>query len=408
MKTNSKQQLEAICEGTEEVLPLDGLEKKLRRSAKTGKPLIVKFGVDPTSPDLHLGHSIALKKLRTFQDLGHKIILLIGDYTARIGDPSERIATRPQLSVGEIKRNAQTYTEQAFKILSKKRIKIDYNSRWFTKMTFADVLKLSAKFTVARLIERDDFAKRFKENIPISLHEFIYPVMQAYDSIVLKADIEVGGTDQKFNMLAGRGLQEKEGQEPQVVITLPILEGLDGVQKMSKSLGNHVGLTEAPEEMFGKIMSISDELMVKYFEILANLDNKELTALKRGLKSGRLHPAKTKRRLAKEIISQYYDQKAAHQAEQHFNTVFREKELPSELPETIVAKKLLKDKTIWIVELVKICGFAKTNGEAKRLVQQGGVKINNQGVKSTDLDIGIKTGDILQVGKRNFAKIKIT
>ncbi|MDO8886123.1 tyrosine--tRNA ligase [Candidatus Oleimmundimicrobium sp.] len=401
---NFKEQLDTLIRGTEEILPLDEFKNKLKRSIKENKPLIIKYGVDPTSPDLHIGHAIPLRKLRQFQDFGHKVILLIGDFTARIGDPSQKSATRPQLSGEEIVLNAKTYTKQAFNILDEKSTIVDYNSRWFGKMSFEEILKLTANFTVARLLERDDFYKRYQENIPIGLHEFLYPVMQGYDSVMLESDVELGGTDQKFNMLAGRNLQKIYDQEPQVVFTLPILEGIDGVQKMSKSLGNHVGITDEPKEMFGKIMSIPDELMIKYFKLTTTLSEKEIKKIGKGLKDESLHPAKIKRRLAREIVSQCYDQKIAQAAEKEFDTVFKEKSLPSNIPEVKLAPQLFKDGRIWIVQLIKEAGFVKTNGEAKRLIEQGGVKLNNEVIEAADVDLKINNGDILQIGKRRFAK----
>ncbi|MEW6188771.1 MAG: tyrosine--tRNA ligase [Actinomycetota bacterium] len=402
------EQIRIITRGTEEIFPLKDLRVKLTRSLKEKTLLTVKFGVDPTSPDLHLGHAVILRKLKTFQELGHKVVLLIGDFTARIGDPSGRSVTRPQLGAEQVRKNAKTYTDQAFKILDRVRTVIDYNSRWFGKMTFEEILKLSAKFTVAQMLARDDFEKRYSEGLPIGLHEFLYPVMQAYDSVVLHADIEIGGTDQIFNMLAGRDLQRESGQEPQVVITMPILEGIDGKQKMSKSLGNHVGLTDPPEEMFGKIMSIPDELMIKYFYLTTDLLNGEIEEINQGLKQGILHPAKAKRRLAREIVTLYHGHSAAEWAEREFDTIFREKELPSQIPEIMVSRELLKDKKIWIVRLITSVGFAKTGSEARRLIQHGGVKLNGKVIQSPDIDIEIKDGYILQVGKRKFARLKLS
>ncbi len=400
-----KEQLKILLSGTEEVLPPDEFRFKLKRSIEKNKPLVVKYGVDPTSPDLHIGHAIPLRKLRQFQELGHKVILLIGDFTARIGDPSQKSVTRPQLSGKEVRLNAKTYTKQAFKILDEKSTIIDHNSRWFGKMNFEEVLKLSANFTIARLLERDDFYKRYQENIPIGLHEFFYPVMQGYDSVMLKADVELGGTDQKFNMLTGRNLQKTYGQEPQAIITLPILEGTDGVQKMSKSLGNHVGVTDSPKDMFGKIMSIPDEIMIKYFRLATSLSEKEIEIIEKGLKDGSLHPAKIKRCLAEEIVSQYHGKKVAEDAKEEFDIIFKEKSLPSDIPEAVLLPELFKDNRIWIVKLLTHVGLAETNGEARRLIKQGGVKLNNEIIKSAEIDVEIKNGDILQVGKRRFVKL---
>ncbi len=401
---NFEEQLKMLVKSTEEILPLDEFKTKLKRAIDKNRSLVIKYGVDPTSPDLHIGHAVPLRKLRQFQDLGHKVILLIGDFTARVGDPSQKSATRPQLSEKEVALNAKTYTKQAFKILDEKSTIIDYNSRWFSKMNFEEVLELTANFTVARLLERDDFYKRYQKNIPIGLHEFLYPVMQGYDSVMLESDVELGGTDQKFNMLAGRNLQKIYGQEPQAVFTLPILEGIDGVQKMSKSLGNHISLTDEPKDMFGKTMSISDELMIKYFRLATVLPEEEIEAIEKGLRDKSLHPAEIKRRLAREIVSQYYDNKIAQAAEKEFDTVFKKKSLPSDLLEVKLATDLFTNGQIWIVRLIKHAGFAKTNGEAKRLVEQGGVRLNNKVIESADVDVTIDNGDILQVGKRRFAK----
>lgn len=414
----AKEQLRIIAEGTEEIIPIEELQTKLERSTKTGEPLKVKYGADPTAPDLHLGHSVPLRKLRQFQDLGHVVILLIGDYTARVGDPSGRSATRPQLPPEVIEENAKTYTDQAFKILDESKTFIDYNSRWFAAMGFDDVLKLTAQFTVARLLERDDFAMRYSEEIPISLHELLYPVMQAYDSVALKCDVEMGGTDQKFNMLGARDLQRYFDQEPQVVITMPLLEGLDGVKKMSKSLGNYVGLTEAPDEVFGKIMSIPDALMLKYFRLTTGLASEEVDAIERGLSDGSLHPAEVKRRLAREIVTIYHGAEAARKAEGVFNAKFRRIEGKSaaerlaelegfEIPEAPLVPELFKENRIWIARLMTFTAAAASNSEARRLVSQGAVRINDVPISDPDAELEIRDGDILQVGKRKFIRLLI-
>ena len=404
---NLKKQLESITAGTEEILPLDDLKQKLSQAVDNNKGLNIKFGVDPTAPDLHLGHAVPLNKLRQLQDLGHNVILIIGDFTARIGDPSGRKATRPHLSTEEIKKNAKTYTDQAFKILDKSKTKVMFNGDWLEKINFADVLDLTGKFTVARLLERDDFSKRFKENAPIGLHEFLYPVMQAYDSVEIKADVEVGGTDQKFNMLAGRELQERYGQKPQVVITLPILEGIDGVQKMSKSLDNHIGLTQPPEEIFGKVMSIPDELMVRYFKLATRTPPTEIDVIEKGLKSETADPAQTKRKLASEIIEIYYSKKDAESAQEHFDRVFKEKKEPSDIPEVKISKNELKDGQIWPVKLLKLSGLVESNGEGRRLIEQSGAYINDNAIKDPESDISVKSGDVVRAGRRKFAKIAL-
>jgi tyrosyl-tRNA synthetase len=407
MEKEAEKQYNIIISGTEEVIPKEELLSKLRASLRKNKPLKIKFGVDPTCPDLHLGHAVILRKLKQFQDLEHTVILLIGDYTARVGDPSGRSSTRPMLSSQEIEDNAKTYTDQAFKILDPQKTVIDYNSRWFSKMGFDDILKLAAKFTVARLLERDDFEARYKKGIPIFLHEFLYPVMQGYDSVALECDIEIGGTDQKFNMLAGRELQGDFGQEPQVVITMPILEGIDGVRRMSKSLGNYIGLTEPSAEMFGKIMSIPDELMVRYFKLATDLSLEEIASIEEGLKKGTLHPAETKRRLAWEIVCLYHGEREADRARAEFDRVFKEKELPSEIPDYDVPKKIIKEGgRVWIVKLLTSLGLAKTSSEARRLIEQNGVKVGGEVVEDVDFEFVPQEGQIIQVGKRKFARIK--
>ncbi|MDI6799374.1 MAG: tyrosine--tRNA ligase [Actinomycetota bacterium] len=400
-----EKQLEIILNGLEEVLPLEDLRAKLKRAIDKDQPLTVKYGVDPTSPDLHLGHAVPLRKLRELQDLGHKIILLIGDFTAQIGDPSLKSVTRPQLSADEVRENAITYTSQAFKILDETETVVDYNGRWFNEMNFSDVVKLTSKFTVARLLERDDFAKRYRENSPIGLHEFLYPVMQGYDSVMLKSDIEIGGTDQTFNMLAGRDLQKLYHQEAQVVLTLPILEGTDGVQKMSKSLGNQIGLTDPPNDMFGKVMSVPDSIMIKYFRLASTFSVEEIDRIEKGLKDETVHPAEAKRRLASNVVQIYHGREAGEAAEAEFDAIFKLGDLPSEIDEIIIDKGLFSDGKIWIVKLITHLGFAKTNGEARRLIEQGGVSLGDKVISSTDAEITVEGGEIIRVGKRRFARL---
>jgi tyrosyl-tRNA synthetase len=413
-----REQLKIISQEVEEILPLEDLREKLERAVATGLPLRIKYGVDPTAPDLHLGHAVPLRKLRQFQNLGHEVILLIGDFTARIGDPSERSTTRPQLPPEIIKENARTYTDQAFKILDRNKTTIEYNSNWFTKMSFEDVLKLAAQFTVARLLERDDFANRYAQEIPIGLHEFLYPIMQGYDSVALKSDVELGGTDQKFNMLAGRDLQKYFGQEPQVVITLPILEGVDGIRRMSKSQGNYIGLTEPPEEMFGKVMSIPDSIMIRYFKLATYVPEDEIRKIEKGLREKSLHPAEVKRYLAREIVTIYHGEKAAEQAQKVFDAKF--KKVPDktaierlaavegfEIPEVALPKQLFEGERIWVIKILRYCGLVKTNSEGRRLIQQRAVRINDELVTSADLDMKISDGDIIQVGKRRLVRLRI-
>lgn len=400
-----EKQLEIIKRGTVEIVPESELVDKLKRSIKTGQPLTVKLGLDPTAPDIHLGHTVVLHKMRQFQDLGHQVILILGDFTGRIGDPSGKSETRKQLTEEQVMSNARTYERQIFKILDRNRTRVVFNSEWLAPLRFADVLELSAKYTVARMLERDDFAKRFKECLPISIHEFFYPLMQGYDSVALKADVELGGTDQKFNLLMGRTLQKEYGQEPQIALMMPILEGLDGFNKMSKSLGNYIGIDEPPREMYGKTMSLADELMVRYFELVTPAPLDELRVIKDGLTGGDLHPRDVKMRLAREIVAQYHGNEAALAAEEEFKRIFQQKDLPDEIPEFHVSEGMLEDGGIWLPKLIFISGNAPSTSEARRVVQQGGVKIN--GVKLDDPNLIVKPVHdmILQVGKRKFTRI---
>ena len=408
LKVEARMQLEIIKKHTVDVIPEDELIKKIHRSLERKKPLRVKLGVDPTAPDLHLGHAVVLRKLKDFQDLGHQVILLIGDYTGLVGDPSGRKSARPVLSEEEIIANAKTYTEQAFKILDAERTIIDYNSRWFKKMTFMDVLNLCGKFTVARLLERDDFSERIKGELPIFLHELLYPVMQAYDSVALEADVELGGTDQKFNLLAGRDLQPVFGQEPQVIITMPLLEGTDGVRKMSKSYGNYIGLNDAPEEMFGKVMSLPDEMIIRYYDLALFKDSEELKKIAGDLANGKLHPAEVKRNLAEEIVALYWGEEKAKMARREFDRVFKEKQLPSKVKEFELSSDIFNEEgSVWIVQVLRKSGLASSNSEARRLIEQGGVKLDGSLIKSHDFKWVPLNGQVLQVGKRKFIKLKV-
>ncbi|MBA7529886.1 Tyrosine--tRNA ligase [subsurface metagenome] len=379
--------LEIIRRGTVEVISPEELKEKLNRR----KPLRVKFGADPTAPDIHLGHTVVLQKLKQFQDLGHQIVFIIGDFTARIGDPSERSEARKPLTTEEINKNAKTYQKQVFKILDKRKTEVLFNSKWLDKMSSSDVLELSSHSTVAQMLARADFKERFNREIDISILEFIYPLLQAYDSIQVKADVEIGGTDQKFNLLMGRQLQRDFNQKPQVIITMPLLEGTDGVKKMSKSYGNYVGITEPPEEMFGKIMSISDELMVKYYELLTeeNLD-----------KVKKMHPRQAKAELAKELVQKYYSETEAKKAEEEFEKVFVKRELPEEIKEIRI-----REKKIWVVDLLVKADLATSKNEAKRLISQGSVKINQKRIKDSNMDLLMDREYIVQVGKRKFRRI---
>jgi len=345
---------------------------------------------------------VPLQKMRAFQDLGHQVTVIIGDYTGMIGDPTGKSETRKQLTADQVRDNAKTYVDQLYKVLDKDKTQIRYNSEWLGPMSFADVITLAAKTTVARMLERDDFEKRYNNQQPISLHEFFYPLMQGYDSVALQSDIELGGTDQKFNLLMGRMLQKEYGQEQQVIMTFPLIEGLDGVQKMSKSLGNYIGIDEAPNEMYGKTMSIPDELMVKYFELVTDISLEELVEIRAGFESGTLHPRDLKMRLGREIVGKYHGEEAALAAEEHFKTVFQKRELPADLPEVT-----MEPGTVWIVKLLTDLKMAPSNGEARRLVQGGAVKINEEKVVSTDAQIELVDGMIIQAGKRKFARIKL-
>lgn len=401
-----ERQLQIIRRGVVEIIPEEELVQKLTKSLKENKPLKVKLGLDPSAPDIHLGHTVVLHKMRQFQELGHEAIIIIGDFTGRIGDPTGKTNARKQLTEEEVLKNAETYREQIFKILDEKKTTMLFNSQWLAPMTFADVIKLASNYTVARMLERDDFAKRYRENLPISIHEFFYPLMQGYDSVAVQADIELGGTDQKFNLLMGRILQKEYGQEPQIAMMMPILEGLDGVQKMSKSLGNYIGINESPEEMYGKTMSIPDELMLRYFELVTPISIEELQEIKQGLENGTLHPRDAKMRLAREIVTTYHGQEAAKAAEEHFKKVFQKHELPDDIPEIILNDPELKNG-IWLPRLLVKIKLASSTSEARRLITQGAVKIN--GKKETDPGAQVipASGMIIQVGKRRFAKLKI-
>jgi tyrosyl-tRNA synthetase len=396
-----QRQLEVIRRGAIEIIPEDELVNKLRRSVRTGEPLRIKLGMDPTAPDIHLGHTVLLNKIRQFQELGHVAQLLIGDFTGQIGDPTDKAETRKQLSPEAVTQNAQTYVEQVFKVLIPERTEILYNSKWLAPLNFADVIRLASTLTVARMLEREDFTKRFKENRPIHVHEFFYPLMQAYDSVALKTDIELGGTDQKFNLLMGRTLQREFGQEQQVVLMMPLLEGLDGVHKMSKSLGNYIGIDEAPNDMFGKAMSIPDELMPKYFELVSDVSLVELTEIKEGLADGQLHPRDAKLRLARELVSRFLGHEASQEAETHWNQVFQKGAIPDDLPEVA-----LTPGTYWIVKALVELGLASSNGEARRSVQQGGVKIDGEKITDPDAEIRFADGTVVQVGKRRFVRCR--
>jgi tyrosyl-tRNA synthetase len=402
-------QMKVILSGTAECLPEGDLKAKVQKSIGEDRPLRIKLGVDPTRPDLHLGHAVPLRKLRQFQDLGHTSILLIGDFTALVGDPSARDITRPQLSGEEVRANALTYTEQAFRILDKEKTVVDYNSRWLAPLNFEELLRLTAHFTVARLLERDDFSKRYAENISIGLHEFLYPVMQAYDSVALEADVEIGGTDQIFNLLAGRELQRALGQEPQSVLTLPILVGLDGGKKMSKSLGNYVGLTDPPEEMFGKLMSLADGLMPDYFRLTTALEPTEIDAIIGELEADTLHPVKAKRHLAGEVVALYWGAGAAREAEQAFDRIHVEREQPRDITEVRVGSGEFTEGRIWLPRLLVLADLASSTSEGRRLISQGGVKLGDELAQDEGAELTAEEceGLVIQKGKRHFRRIKM-
>jgi len=399
-----KQELSILTRSAVDVISIEELEKKLIESQKKNRPLRVKAGFDPTAPDIHLGHTVLIEKLRQFQEFGHEVYFLVGDFTGMIGDPSGRSETRRPLSKEEVLANAETYKKQIFKILDPRKTKIVFNSSWMEKMTATELIKLCSHYTVARMLERDDFQKRFSTGKSISIHEFIYPLIQGYDSVVLNADVEIGGTDQIFNLLVGRELQRDFHQEPQVVITMPLLEGLDGVQKMSKSLNNYIGITESPKEIFGKIMSISDELMFRYYELLSTLDPKEIKKIKEGVKEGRLHPKDIKKKLAIEIISRFHSPSEAIQAAEEFERVFKYKEEPEEIEEIDI---YLSQKKIWLPKLLQLVGLTQSSSEGKRIIQQGGVRVNRQRVSSLEMELSTGNTYLLQVGKRRFKRVHL-
>ena len=391
--------LNIIKRGAEEIL----VESELVEKLKKGKPLRIKAGFDPTAPDLHLGHTVLINKLRQFQDLGHEILFLIGDFTGMIGDPTGKSATRPPLTKEDVKENAKSYEEQIFKILDKEKTQVMFNSSWMNEMTPADMIQLTAKHTVARMLERDDFNKRYKSGQAIAIHEFLYPLIQGYDSVAMRSDVELGGTDQKFNLLVGRQLQEAYGQKPQVVLTMPLLEGLDGVQKMSKSLGNYIGIDEAPDEMFGKLMSISDELMWRYFELLSFRPESDIEGYKQQIADG-MNPRDVKFILCEEIVSRFHDLAAAKKAQENFIARFQKGAMPDEIKEVSVNSV---DGKIGIANLLKEAGLETSTSNAMRMIRQGAVKIDGEKIEDTKLAIDAGVVQIYQVGKRKFAKVTV-
>jgi len=397
--TGVEEQLTEIRRGAEEIL----VEAELVERLKSGKPLRVKAGFDPTAPDLHLGHTVLINKMRQFQELGHEVIFLIGDFTGMIGDPSGKNATRPPLSSDEIAQNAETYKEQVFKILDPEKTRVVFNSEWMGKMDAADMIRLASSSTVARMLERDDFSKRYTANQPIAIHEFLYPLVQGYDSVALEADVELGGTDQKFNLLMGRQLQQAAGQKPQIVLTMPLLEGLDGVNKMSKSLDNYIGITDAPDDMFGKLMSVSDELMWRYFELLSFKTSAEIDALRQSAADGQ-NPRDIKFLLAGELVGRFHGDAAAVAAKDSFISRFKNNELPEDLPEL---KMAAPDGQLGIAYLLKQADLVTSNSEAFRMIKQGAVRIDGEKVEDKGLELAAGTTHVYQVGKRKFARVTL-
>ena len=394
------EQLTLIRRGAEEIIPEEELKSKLEKSIKSGKPLTIKLGCDPSRPDLHIGHGVVLRKLRHFQDLGHQAVLVIGDFTAMIGDPSGRNKTRPQLTLNDARNNAKSYVEQAKAILDIKSLKIVYNSEWLDHMNFSDVISLASSYTVARMLERDDFTKRFKDEIPISLHEFLYPLAQGQDSVKLKSDVELGGTDQKFNLLVGRDLQRTNGQNPQCIITLPLLEGTDGIEKMSKSYGNHIGLHDSPNDMFGKTLSIGDDMIEKWFILGADANEEKMEKVRADLNDPSVNPMTVKRDLARSIVALYYSEEDAKKAEAHFDNVVVSKGVPDDMP----IFELSEDKSI--VDIISEAGLLQSKSEARRMIKQGAVKLNDEKILDIQAMLAFSNNEhILKVGKRRFLKI---
>jgi tyrosyl-tRNA synthetase len=398
--TTIKEQLSELVRGSDEVLPEDGLEAKLKK----GRPLVVKAGFDPTAPDLHIGHTVLINKMRRFQEFGHQVVFLIGDFTGMIGDPSGKNATRPPLSPEDIRDNAATYEAQIYKILDEEQTRVEFNSRWMGAMDAAGLIKLASHYTVARMLERDDFNKRYTGGQPISIHEFLYPIVQGYDSVALKADVELGGTDQKFNLLVGRQMQQDYGQEPQIVMTMPLLEGLDGVQKMSKSLGNYVGITEPPGEMFGKLMSVSDEMMWRYFELLSFRSLDDLAGLRARVAEG-MNPRDAKFELAQEIVGRFHGAAAAAAAQDEFVARFQQGAMPEEMPEITLS---CEGGSLGIAHLLKAADLVSSTSEAFRMIQQGAVRIDGVRVEDRGLEVGAGSSGVYQVGKRRFARVTLS
>ena len=402
-------QVERLARGTQSIVPAEGLAEKLLRSEQTGRPLRIKLGLDPTAPDIHLGFAVVLRKLRQFQDMGHQVILIIGDYTTLIGDPSGRSATRPMLNADEIAANASTYVEQLARVLDRDKTIVHFNSEWLGKLSFKDIISLTATMTVAKVLSREDFANRLAQHQPVSLHELLYPLAQAYDSVAIEADVEMGGQDQTFNILAGRDLQKERGQEPQIALFMPLLVGLDGAKKMSKSLGNYVGITETADAMFGKLMSLSDLMMRDYFILCTDVPLNEVEDLLKQSETGATNPKDVKRRLSREIIRLYHGAEAADAADAEWNRIHSQGELPADMPTVTLANDVFRDNTIWACKLLVVAGMAKSNGEARRLIEQGGVFLNSDKLADPSAEIAVDAlrDAVLRVGPRRFARLNV-
>ena len=399
-----EEQIKIISKGAEEIIETGELEEKLRRSQETDRPLTVKLGLDPTAPDIHLGHTVVLRKIRQFQDLGHRAVIIIGDFTGMIGDPTGKSRTRRQLSRDKVMENARTYEEQIYKVLDRDKTELRFNSEWLSKLNLADVINLASRYTVARMLEREDFRARFETNEPIAIHEFLYPLMQGYDSVVVKADVELGATEQRFNILMGRKLQKDFGQKSQVALFMPVLEGTDGVDKMSKSLGNYIGINEDAPNMYGKVMSIPDQLIVKYFRLVTDVHPDEIDEMERAMRNNEVNPRDLKMKLALEITKLYHGDWEAVRAEQNFVSVFQKKGIPDDIMEYRLDDKLFSESSVDMADLLVKLGFCSSKSEARRLISQGAVRIN--GRKLTDMYArGLDNGDIIQAGKLKFARI---
>ena len=399
---SAKEQLDIIKRGAVEVIVEADFLKKLERSVAANKPLRIKAGFDPTAPDIHVGHTVLLNKMRQFQELGHQVIFLIGDFTGMIGDPTGKSETRKHLTRDEVLENAKTYQQQIYKILDKEKTIISFNSEWMMKMSSIDMIQLAARHTVARMLERDDFKKRYESQLPISVHEFLYPLIQGYDSVALKADVELGGTDQKFNLLVGRELQKEYGQEPQCIVMMPRLEGLDGVNKMSKSLGNYIGINEPPREIFGKVMSVSDVLMIRYFELVSAVSLVDLEKIKADIQSGTLHPMEAKKRLAVELVDRYCGHGEGAKARDEFEKVFSKKDMPDDIPVVEIPWESEKMK---LAKIIALAGAAKSNSEARRLILQNAVEVDQKPVQDVDAELAETGTYVLRVGKKRFVKV---